>query len=155
MLLETGKVNVDSKDNDSWTPLWWAAGNGHEAVVKMLLDTGNVDVDSKDNDGRTPLLWAAKNGHEAVVKMLLKTGNIDAAAEDVCGLTALQLSAFNHHGNVERLLLGYNVPIASDFYGLQSLFCTVETEISVQIFSVEIFSARTSFMAGCGLHSAP
>ncbi|KAK3900881.1 ankyrin repeat-containing domain protein, partial [Staphylotrichum tortipilum] len=95
------------------------------AVVKVLLDTGKADVDSKDDAGRTPLSWAAGNGHEAVVKVLLDTANIDAAAEDVCGLTALQLSAFNHHEDVEQLLLAYNVPIVSDFYGLQSLFHSI------------------------------
>jgi ankyrin repeat protein len=29
-------VGVDSKDNDTQTPLWWAARNGHEGVVKLL-----------------------------------------------------------------------------------------------------------------------
>lgn len=34
-LLETGKVDVDSKDSGyGLTPLWWAARN--EAVVKLL-----------------------------------------------------------------------------------------------------------------------
>jgi ankyrin repeat protein len=61
LLLETGKVDVDSKDNNyGRTPLSWAAENGHEAVVKLLLETGKVDVDSKDNYGRTPLSWAAE-----------------------------------------------------------------------------------------------
>jgi ankyrin repeat domain-containing protein 50 len=37
LLLETGKVDVDSKDEDyGRTPLSWAAENGHEAVVKLL-----------------------------------------------------------------------------------------------------------------------
>ncbi|KAF4624060.1 hypothetical protein G7Y89_g14116 [Cudoniella acicularis] len=41
-LLET--VDPDIKDGKSHqTPLWCAAGNGHEAVVKLLLQTGKVD----------------------------------------------------------------------------------------------------------------
>ena len=74
LLLETGRVDVDSKDYSTngygRTPLSWAAENGHEAVVKLLLETGKVNVDSKDSFGQTPLSWAAKNGHEAVVKLL-------------------------------------------------------------------------------------
>jgi len=71
LLLKTGKVDVDSKNNNGRTPLSWAAENGHEAVVKLLLETGKVDVDSKnDYYGRTPLSWAAENGHEAMVKLL-------------------------------------------------------------------------------------
>ena len=73
LLLDTGKVDVDSKDSGyGRTPLWWAAGGGHEAVVKLLLETGKVDLDSKDKyNGQTPLSWAARGGHEAVVKLLL------------------------------------------------------------------------------------
>lgn len=36
LLLETGKVDVDSRDSDGQTPLSWAAENGREAVVKLL-----------------------------------------------------------------------------------------------------------------------
>ena len=72
LLLETGKVDLDSKD--SWhgrTLLSWATENGHETVVKLLLETGKVDLDSKDTKyGRTPLWWAVKNGHKTVMKLL-------------------------------------------------------------------------------------
>ncbi|KAF8856795.1 hypothetical protein BDZ45DRAFT_593729 [Acephala macrosclerotiorum] len=44
LLLETGKVEADSKDGDGWTPLWWAAENKHEAVIKLLLETNKVDI---------------------------------------------------------------------------------------------------------------
>ncbi|GKU07360.1 unnamed protein product, partial [Fusarium langsethiae] len=105
------------------TPLSWAAGRRHEAVVKMLLDTGKVDVNATDTEyGRTPLLWAAENGHETVVKMLLDTGKVDVDAIDFYGLTAYQLSVFNHREQVEHQLAAHGARVSSDFYGLQSLF---------------------------------
>ena len=36
LLLETGRGDVDSKDDYNQTPLSWAARHGHEAVVKLL-----------------------------------------------------------------------------------------------------------------------
>ena len=62
LLLETGKVDVNSKDFAGATPLSLAAWNGHETVVRLLLETGKVDVDDT-----TPLSWAARNGHSAVI----------------------------------------------------------------------------------------
>jgi ankyrin repeat protein len=40
LLLESGKVDVDAKDKQDWTPLSWAARHGHEAVVKLLKSAG-------------------------------------------------------------------------------------------------------------------
>ena len=70
LLLEVGRVEVDSKDSYGRTPLSWAAENGHNAVVRLLLETRKADVDSKNESGQTPLLLAKRNGHEAVVKLL-------------------------------------------------------------------------------------
>ena len=106
LLLETDKVDVDSKDNyDGRTPLSWAAERGHEAVVKLLLETGKVDVDSKDSQyGRTPLSLAAMRGHEAVVKLLLETGKVDVDSKDNYGQTPLSLAAMRGHETVVKLL---------------------------------------------------
>ncbi|KAH0538139.1 hypothetical protein FGG08_005247 [Glutinoglossum americanum] len=98
------KPDVDSKDEYGWTPLSWAAKNGHEAVVKLLLDTGKVDVDLKDRYGRTPLSWAARDGREAVVKLLLDTGKVDMSSEDKNGRTPLSWAAGNGHKAVVKLL---------------------------------------------------
>jgi ankyrin repeat protein len=45
----------DSRDTYGRTPLWWAAREGHEAVVKLLLERDNVVADLKDDYGQTPL----------------------------------------------------------------------------------------------------
>ena len=48
-------------------PLWWAAKNGHEEIVKLLLENG-AKIDGKDeNLHSTPLFQAAENGYEAIV----------------------------------------------------------------------------------------
>jgi len=44
-------VDVDSKDNGRRTALSWAAGNGHEAMVKLLLGKA-VDVGQQRYIGR-------------------------------------------------------------------------------------------------------
>jgi hypothetical protein len=105
LLLDTGKVDADSKDEDSRAPLFLAADNGHEAIVKLLLDTGKVDADSKAEGGWTPLFLAAGNGHEAIVKLLLDTGKVDADSKDEGGQTPLFLAARNGHEAVVKLLL--------------------------------------------------
>ena len=105
LLLETGKVDVESKDGEyGQTPLSWAAEGGHEAVVKLLLETGNVDVESKDKNGQTPLTWAAEGGHEAVVKLLLETGKVDVESKDTNGQTPLSWAAQRGHQAVVNLL---------------------------------------------------
>ncbi|KAK4243163.1 ankyrin repeat-containing domain protein [Corynascus novoguineensis] len=97
--------NNDVKDSFRRTPLWWAARNGHGAVVKVLLGTGKVDADSKDKDGQTPLSCAAWNGHKAVVKMLLDRGKVDVNSKDTYGRTPLSWAAWRGHKIVAKMLL--------------------------------------------------
>ncbi|KAL4894320.1 hypothetical protein BDV59DRAFT_16942 [Aspergillus ambiguus] len=107
ILLETGKVDVESKSRFHRTPLSWAAANGHEGVVRLLLDTGKVDVESKDSRyGRTPLSWAAEFGHEGVMRLLLETRKVDIESKDSqFGRTPLSWAAEYGHEGVVRLLL--------------------------------------------------
>ncbi|KAI1118674.1 ankyrin repeat-containing domain protein [Nemania sp. NC0429] len=69
--------------NSSWTPLWWAAENGHENTVRLLVEKG-VDIEAGvTSSAPTALHLAAKNGHEVIVKLLLERGaNLNNLAKD-------------------------------------------------------------------------
>ena len=72
LLLNTEKVDVDSKDFHSRTPLSWAARNGHREILKLLLDTEKVDLDWKNSQTRSLVVvnwwaigdvsWTMENG---------------------------------------------------------------------------------------------
>ena len=104
LLLEMGKIDVDSRDSSGRTPLSWAAENGHDAVIKLLFDMGKVDPDSKGSSDRTPLSWAAAKGHEAVVKLLLEKG-AELETKAASGRTPLLWAAEYGHEAVVKLLL--------------------------------------------------
>jgi hypothetical protein len=69
-LLKAG-TNPDccSPEVTKWTPLHWAANNGHEAVVALLVRY-NADVNSVDSDRETPLKLAMRKGKSKVVVVL-------------------------------------------------------------------------------------
>jgi ankyrin repeat protein len=99
------QYELDQSDFSGRTPLSWAAGNGHEAVVKLLMESDNVDVDSRDKSGRTPLSWAAENGEEVMVKLLLETGKVDVDSKDKYGQTPLARAAAKGQEAVVTLLV--------------------------------------------------
>jgi len=54
----------------NWTPLHWAAQNGHLSVVDYLVNN-KADINSKSEENWTPLHIAARNGYIHVVKYLV------------------------------------------------------------------------------------
>jgi ankyrin repeat protein len=129
IVLDTSKVDADSKDTDGRTPLSWAAESGQEAIVKLLLDISEVDADSKGAYGRTPLSWAAESGHEAIVKLLLDTGKVDADSIGAYGRTPLSWAAESGHEAIVKLLLDISKVDADskDTYGRTPLSWAAES----------------------------
>jgi ankyrin repeat protein len=128
LLLEMEVVDLNSKDSIyERSALSWAAGNEHEAVVKLLLKKGakvssNIilkrwlkkrakDVlNSRDKFQRTPLSYAAKNGHTAIAQLLL----VHKAAVDVRDnfqQTPLLYAAENGRTAIAQLLLVYKATV--------------------------------------------
>ncbi|KAI4907999.1 uncharacterized protein J4E92_011003 [Alternaria infectoria] len=67
------KANVDIRDGDQRTSLFYAALASETGVVEWLLDHG-ADPNAQDVTGQTPLHIAAQRGVVNIVQMLLRHG---------------------------------------------------------------------------------
>jgi ankyrin repeat protein len=76
------RIDVNSEDKKSRTPLLLACYNDNRDLVNMLLTKG-AKVNASDNFGLTPLHVAAKNGYANIVELLIEKGaNVNAEASD-------------------------------------------------------------------------
>ena len=105
-LVEVEGCDINWEDCVGNTPLVWAAGNGHEEVVKILLGRGDINPNKPDKFGRTPLWRATRNGHERVVQALLRRDEVNPDKPDTFGGTPLACAASNGHEGVVKILLG-------------------------------------------------
>ena len=105
-LVEIGCYDINAGDFSGFTPLAWAARNGHEEVVKIQLGREEVYADKPDICGRTPLSYAAQGGHKGVVTRLLGREEVDPDRPDIEGRTPLSYAARGGHKGVVTRLLG-------------------------------------------------
>ena len=73
-LIESGRARATDKDDDSITPLHWAAINGRLEACAYLIEQG-ADVNAVGGELiATPLQWAARNGLVETIHLLIKHG---------------------------------------------------------------------------------
>ncbi|CDK30294.1 ankyrin repeat domain-containing protein [Candidatus Babela massiliensis] len=73
MLIDTGIVDINDKDDFGSTALIYASEKGHIDVVKLLVKYG-ADINCSDQDDHTALTKALDNGHVKIAKFLIKMG---------------------------------------------------------------------------------
>jgi uncharacterized protein len=90
MLLNARAV-LDQPDlSPGWTPLMYAACQGHSSIVQALIQAG-ADLNACDSDGQTALMIAANAGQGAIALQLIQAG-AQIALEDHYGNTVFNLA---------------------------------------------------------------
>ena len=113
--------NPNAPDKSGYTPIQWAAKNGHTELVKILTPLTN-NPNSPNNYKRTPIHSAAQNGHVEIIKILIPlTDNTNA--QDRIGYTPIHLAAMNGHTEIVKILapLSDN-PNAKDYLGRTPIY---------------------------------
>jgi uncharacterized protein len=88
-----------------WTPLHYAATNGHLAIIQLLLDE-HAYIDAESPNGSTPLMMAAHYGTPAAVKLLLEAG-ADPSLRNQLGLTAIDFANRANRKESADLIAGF------------------------------------------------
>ena len=96
-----GNPGLEAVAPDGGTPLYLAAANGHEELVKLLL-SHDVSVNTVTNDGQTPLHGAALAGQLGIFKLLVEKGaDVNAKQSELSVLDIVTL--YRNHDCIDYL----------------------------------------------------
>ncbi|CAH1132121.1 unnamed protein product [Ceutorhynchus assimilis] len=104
-LLDRG-LDEQHRDNSGWTPLHYAAFEGHQEVCEALLEAG-ARIDETDNEGKAPLTLAAQGGHTVLVNLFIDKYNAPVDQRPHDGKTALRLAALEGHYDIVQILISH------------------------------------------------
>jgi ankyrin repeat protein len=90
-ILQRADVDINIQLH-SGTALWWAARNGHTAILKCLLWCKNIRANNPGESNRTPLAVSIAWGPEDTSMVLLRSGLASINAIDDHGMTPLLLA---------------------------------------------------------------
>jgi len=97
MLAKGAEVN-----RPGWTPLHYAAANGHNDIISILLEK-SAYIDAESPNRTTPIMMAARGGHIYTVKLLLDEG-ADAALKNDLDMSAIDFARkFGYHDIADGL----------------------------------------------------
>ena len=126
-------ANYDMRRTDGQAPLHFAAGDGHEGLVRFLIER-NANVNIKNSSGATPLHEAVRSGNINMIKLIINSG-AEVNAQDAKGNSVLHVAAPPRaHQEVIQLFLGSGVnPNLRDDHGDTPLHVLVSLNRSPEV----------------------
>ena len=104
---------LDVTNDDGYTPLHFACGNGYIPSARLLI-AAQADVNWHDNEQRwTPLAKAAMCGQPGSVQLLIES-KADVNVLDYSGCTALAPACFFGHERCAKLMISAGVDLSDD-----------------------------------------
>ena len=104
-LIEECHEDVETKDDNGYTPLMFASLNGNLNLVKYLIEECHANVETKDNNGNHPLIAASFDGNLRVVKYLFEECHADPEAKNNREYTPLILASQEGHLEIVKYLV--------------------------------------------------
>ena len=86
--------SMNEQDDKGFTPLNWAARNGHRDVVAFLMEKG-CSVEVPSFGGMKPIHHACNKNLERIVRLLLKKADVNSSDEN--GDSPLHYAASSMH----------------------------------------------------------
>ena len=87
------KCDINSKDSNGRTALYYASINNHLEVVRYFINEQHCDPMTRDIYGNTPLHYACKYDHPQIAQFLLTTGKVDPLAKNNEGKSPLDYAS--------------------------------------------------------------
>ncbi len=98
-----GQFNIETRNEDGWTPLMLAAYNGRDVVMYLLIQHG-ASINAVDYRGNTALHWAAFSGQAGCARLLIGK-QADVNLHSNFGWTPLLQATTRRHPEMVQLLL--------------------------------------------------
>ncbi len=98
-------VNAPASNYEGFTPLYAAAQQGHEEVVRVLIGVPGIRINQRYRDSYTPLHTAADFGRENIVRLLLTASGIEGNSLSPASETPLYFAAKAGHAPVVKAIL--------------------------------------------------
>ena len=101
--LLVAKAAVNIADINGYSPLYYAAMEGHVEILKLLIKAKGDVNQCERRKGTSPLIVASGRGFVEAVELLLKNG-ADVHLKNNGGFTALDHAIDSKHPSVEAVL---------------------------------------------------
>lgn len=120
VLFVNAGMDIDTPNEQGWTPLMVALFEGHEEVALFLIKKG-ANVNFSDRSGYQPVHWAAFKAYTTVIdEIVTRSGDVNAQTD--YGWTALlQAASLGHVATVDCLLRHGAQPNSRDKEGAAAI----------------------------------